>query len=184
MQLHKEGKDRDVTEMREQALELIEHPDRKGRNARQTMLMHKGGHGMGQTPEFPNKKEIEEGREGHETDFFVNTYGDGSYTTPTKSWCALGGIGGWVLAWNCGEEKKTCREEQHIAAPVNGQTGSSTRMEVAAWIAMMTKPMRFTYATDSASMLGKAVAILKAAKEVEDKEERGESVNKLKLKPF
>ena len=40
MLLHKPGKDRDVTEKREQALELIDHPERRGRNARQTMMMH------------------------------------------------------------------------------------------------------------------------------------------------
>ena len=62
------------------------------------MLMHKGGHGMGQTPIFPNQKEIEANMEGLEDDYYVNTYGDGSFTTPTKGWCALGGIGGWVFA--------------------------------------------------------------------------------------
>ena len=120
--------------------------------------------------------------EGLKDDYYVNTYGDGSSTTPAKGWCALGGIGGWIPAWNQGQEEKPSREEQHIAAPVNGQTGSSTRMELAVWIAMMTKPMRIMYATDSASMLGKAVALLQAAKEIEEKEERGETVNK--QKPF
>ena len=54
-------------------------------------------------------------------------------------------------------------------------------MELAAWIAVMTKPMRIMYATDSASMLGKAVALLKAAKEIEGKEKRGEKTNKHNL---
>ena len=57
--LHKPGKDADVTEKRQQALELIDHPERRGRNARQTMMMHKGGHGTGRTPDFPSRKEIE-----------------------------------------------------------------------------------------------------------------------------
>ena len=133
------------------------------------MLMHKGGHGTGQTPMFPSREEVEANMEVIQGDHYVTAYGDGSYTTPKISWCALGGIGGWIPAWNQGEEEKPSRMEQHIAAPVNGQTGSSTRIELAAWIAMLTQPIRTMYATDSASMLSKAQLLLQIAKEIEEK---------------
>lgn len=182
MSLHKSGKDADVTEKRQQALELIDHTERRGRNARQTMMMHKGGHGTGRTPEFPSREEIEANMEGLQVDHYVSTYGDGSFTTPEKGWCALVGIGGWIPAWNQGHEEKPSSKEKHIAAPANGQTGSSTRMELAAWIAMMTQPVRMMYATDSEGMLSKALMLLQAAKDIEEKEARGEKVDK--QKPF
>ena len=55
-------------------------------------------------------------------------------------------------------------------------------MELVAWIAMLTQPIRTMYATDSASMLSKAQMLLQAAKDLEEKEARGEQVNK--QKPF
>ena len=75
------------------------------------MLMHKGGHGTGQTPVFPSREEIEANMEGLQADHYVTTYGDGSFTTPEKGWCALGGIGGWIPAWNQGQEEKPSRME-------------------------------------------------------------------------
>ena len=77
-------KDAYVTEKRQQALELIDHPERRGRNARQTMMMHKGGHGTGRTPVFPSREEIDANVEGLQEDHYVSTYGNGSYTTPAK----------------------------------------------------------------------------------------------------
>ena len=70
------------------------------------------------------------------------------------------------------------REEQNIAASENGQTGSSTRMELAAWIVALSQPIRSCYATDSASMLGEALRLLQKAKETEQKEEEGKKVDK------
>ena len=30
----------------------------------------------------------------------IHVYGDGSYTTPTKWWAAMGGYGVWIPNWN------------------------------------------------------------------------------------
>ena len=58
MQLHKPGKDRKETDRREGALDIIDDPERGRRNARQTMLMHKGGHSTGVDPTFPGQNDI------------------------------------------------------------------------------------------------------------------------------
>lgn len=54
-----------------------------------------------------------------------------------------------------------------------GQTGSSTRQELTAWISSLTQPFRILYATDSAAMLSKAQALLKAVANNELREKAG-----------
>ena len=44
-----------------------------------------------------------------------------------------------------------------------GQTGTSTRQELTAWIRVLAIPCRNMYATDSASMMSKACKLIKAA---------------------
>ena len=44
-----------------------------------------------------------------------------------------------------------------------GQTGTSTRQELTAWIRVLAIPCRSMYATDSASMLNKALRLIQAA---------------------
>ena len=63
-QLTTPGKNADVTEARQEALEILEEPERGRKNARQTMLMHKQGHGTGTNPEFPTKLEIQQNMQG------------------------------------------------------------------------------------------------------------------------
>ena len=87
----------------------------------------------------------------------LDVYGDGSHTTPTKWWAALGGYGVWVPKWPGNEP---C--EKNIAGGAIGQAGSSTRQEITAWIMSLTLPIRSMYATDSASMLSKAKRMLTA----------------------
>ena len=132
-------------------------------------MMHKKGHGTGENPDAPTMKEIEEQMQGLSDDTYIDIYGDGSYTTPDKWWCALGGVGCWIPDWRKGDHHDAGREEQNIAASGNGQTGSSTRMELAAWIVALSQPIRSCYATDSASMLGKALHLLQKTKEAEQK---------------
>ena len=69
------------------------------------------------------------------------------------------------------------RMETNESAPSIGQTGSSTRMELVAWIIVLTKPVRSKYATDSKSMLDKAVFLLQQAERIEEKQRRGEKVS-------
>ena len=45
---------------------------------------------------FPGSDEIEANMQGHPGDYKVNIYGDGSFTSPTVWWAALGGFGIWV----------------------------------------------------------------------------------------
>ena len=68
------------------------------------MLMYKEAHGSGQDLDFPGAEEIEKNMEGHPEGHKVDIYGDGSHTSPTVWWAALGGFGIWVPDWNKGEE--------------------------------------------------------------------------------
>ena len=183
MTLHKPGRDAEETEKREMAMEIVDEMSSKGINARRTMLAYKGAHGTGINPTFPNKQDIEENMRGLPEDFMVEVFGDGSYTTPKKGWAAIGGQGIWIKDWNLPDEQKENRKEEDIAEPALGQVGSSTRQELAAWVIVLTKPYKSRYATDSASMLGKAMQLIKAAEEIEDKERRGIKVFN-RAKPF
>ena len=83
----------------------------------------------------------------------------------------------WVPEWNRNAGKLEERMEAILAGPALGQTGSSTRQELTAWILVLSLPLRSMYATDSASMLSKAKTLLTAAVSRQEKEERGEKVN-------
>ena len=106
----------------------------------------------------------------------VPIYGDGSFTTPKKWWSALGGFGIWIPEWNQEDEgddrqqqlqQKDARAESNVTGPALGQTGSSTRMELMAWLKVLPMPVRSMYATDSACMLGKAKKLIQAAEREE-----------------
>jgi len=171
--LHTPGTNAEETEKREMALEILEEPSRSRRNARRIMLEFKGAHGTGIDPDFPTEDQIKDNMQGHDDKFKVEVYGDGSYTTPTKWWAALGGQGAWVKDWNLPGEDKESRREEDIANPALGQNGSSTRQELAAWILVLTRPFRSRYSTDSASMKGKAEHIIRMATEIQKKESEG-----------
>ena len=59
-----------------------------------------------------------------------------------------------------------------------GQTGTSTRLELTAWIRVLAIPCRSCYATDSASMLNKARRLIKAAERDLAEEESGTVVKR------
>ena len=71
------------------------------------MFKHKEDHGSGENLEFLGSEEIEVNMQGHPSEYKVNIYGDGSYTSPTVWWAALGGFGIWVLKWNASIEQST-----------------------------------------------------------------------------
>ena len=79
---------------------VVEHPDRNGLNARQTMLKFKKAHGSGINLDYPDAAKIQEAMTGFDDNHKVPIYGDGSFTTPTKWWAALGGYGIWIPEWN------------------------------------------------------------------------------------
>ena len=144
------------------------------RNARQTMLKHKMAHGSGINPEIPTEKQVEDAMADFAEDYFVPAFGDGSLTTPKTWWAALGGYGVWIPGWNKQDENEASRKEEHIFGPTIGQTGSSTRHELMAWLVVLSKPIRTMYATDSAAMLCKAKQLLDkaAARQETKKKER------------
>ena len=96
-----------------------------------------------------------------------HAYGDGSHTTPTKWWAALGGFG---IRF---PKVSGSKEQLNMFGGAIGQTGSSTRQEFTAWISSLTQPFRILYATDSAAMLSKAQALLKAVANNELREKQG-----------
>ena len=59
-----------------------------------------------------------------------------------------------------------------------GQTGTSTRQEFTAWIRVFAIPCRSSYATDSASMMSKALKLIKAAERDLDEEEQGTQIKR------
>ena len=101
---------------------------------------------------------------------------------PTKWWAALGGVGVWAPDWNRNAVTSEAREDKKHSGGALGQTGTSTRQELTAWILAFSMPMRSMYATDSANMLAKAQMFLKAAKLREEIEAQGK--NALSRNPF
>ena len=65
MGLHKKGEHADATQGRKEAAQIVQDPQRDGRNARQTMLMHKQAHGSGVDLDFPDANQIEEAMRGY-----------------------------------------------------------------------------------------------------------------------
>ena len=94
-----------------------------------------------------------------------------------KWWASLGGSGLWIPDWNVQGEDKQERRERSLAIPAMGQFGSSTRQELAGWILALSIPVNSMYATDSASMLGKAEALLNVARKMKEDEAKGKKVN-------
>ena len=126
------------------------------------MLKHKMPHGSGIDPQFLTKRQIDIQMQSRSDDFFVEIFGDGSLTDPTCWWAALGGFGTWMPNWNLkGVQDPTQNETSSFGAAV-GQTGSSTRSELMAWLSVLALPIRSNYATDSAAMLGKALKLIEA----------------------
>ena len=121
LELSKGGADGEETRRRKDAIKLIDDPRRGNRNARQTMLKHKQAHGAGYMPTFPSEQEIAEAMEGFNDDHMVPAYGDGSQTTPSNWWAALGGYGAWIPNWNLPGQDEPQRTEQDICGPTIGQ---------------------------------------------------------------
>jgi len=85
----------------------------------------------------------------------------------------LGGFGIWAPDWNKGEERSEDRETTSYHRAAIGQTGTSTRQELTAWVRVLAIPCRSMYATDSASMLSKALRLIEAAERDPEEEAQG-----------
>jgi len=81
-------------------------------------------------------------------------------------------------AWNKQSEGLLHRNETSYHGPAIGQTLTSTRMELMAWIRALAIPMRSCYATDSASMMGKAIKLIKTVEDLEMQISNGKSISK------
>ena len=135
---------------------------------------------------------------GHTSDYKVNIYGDGSFTSPTVWWAALGGFGIWVPNWrvepqpphlpqleqsnSSSRSLEEMAEQQHLQQEPGsqqrlkddtsyygaalGQTGTSTRQELTALLRALAIPCKRVYATDSASMMSKALKLIEASEKV------------------
>ena len=112
-ELHTAGTNRDDTDARRAALEIIDDSEMQGLNARQILLKHKAAHGSGLDPSFPDGDEIKGCMSGYPPDHWVNIYGDGSYTSPTLWWAALGGYGIWMPKWPQDDQCETMGQVQH-----------------------------------------------------------------------
>ena len=60
-------------------------------------------------------------------------------------------------------QKQQLKEDAAYIGVALGQTGTSTRQELTAWLRVLAIPCRSLYATDSASMMSKALKLIKAA---------------------
>ena len=144
-ELQTPGSDARITEQREAASEICENPELEGYNARQIMLKHKGAHGSGTNLVFPGRDGIEGNMQGHPSEYKVNIYGDGSFTSPTVWWAALGGFGIWVPKWDTDHEHRTeatGNRQQHEQQTAHQQQRTSNRSygETAATRAADTAP--------------------------------------------
>ena len=105
----------------------------------------------------------------------INGYGDGAMKCPTSQWLALGGFG---VLWPharlnpCFEGSLPQAIHAHIEENqeggglwncMKGQLGSSTRMQLGAFLAALARNVPVHMGTDSQSMLNKALRMLKAA---------------------
>ena len=108
------------------------------------------------------------------------TYGTGLWgwqlDDPTNWWAGLGGYGAWIPNWNLPGQDEPHRNEQDLCGPTIGQTGTSTRHELMAWIAVLAKPTRTMFATDSVAMLSKAKQLLNKAAQREEARSKGKPV--------
>ena len=171
------GVNGDETRRKKEATKLIDHHKRGNRNARHTMLQQKQAHGGGCMPTFPTEQETTEAMEGYADDQMIQVYGDGSLTTPTNWWVALGGFGARIPNWNLPGQDEPHRIEQDRCGPTIGHTGTSTRHELMAWIAVLAKPIRTMYATDSVAMLIKAKQLMNNAEQREEARRKGKPVH-------
>ena len=179
-ELYTPGTDQQITDDRKQAIAILQEPGNKWLNARQILLKIKQAHGSGVDLTYPTKDQIEEAMEGYGEDVQVRIYGDGSVTSPTKWWAALGGYGVWMPAWNIHNESNPQRNETYYHGPAIGQTLTSTRFELMAWVRVLAIPIRSCYATDSASMLGKPIKLIKAVEDLETQIRDGKKASKTK----
>jgi len=168
VELHEQGKKEDDTKANKDALEIINNYENRWMNARQVLLKYKMPHGSGTNPQFPTRSQIEGNMQHRDQDFFVDIYGDGSLTDPTSWWAALGGFGTWMPKWCSADATEPSQNETSLFGAAVGQTGSSTRMELMAWLSVLAMPIRSNYATDSAAMLGKARRLIEAAAKQEE----------------
>ena len=74
------------------------------------------------------------------------------------------------------------RQDTTLHGAAIGQTGTSTRQELTAWIRVLAIPCRSCYATDSASMMKKALKLIAAAER--DMEENAKGIQIRRGNPF
>ena len=88
----------------------------------------------------------------------------------------MGGFGARIPDWNVTGQEEPHRYKQDLCGPTVGQTGTSTRHELMAWIAVLAKPIRTMFATDSAAMLIKAKQLIHKAEQREYSTSKGKPV--------
>ena len=160
LELHEQGKKEEDTKANKEALDIINDHTNRWLNARQVLLKYKMPHGSGTNPQFPTRRQIDIHMQGRDEGFHVEIFGDGSLTDPTCWWAALGGFGTWMPKWKLEGTNEPCQGETSSDGAAVGQTGSSTRTELMAWLSVLALPIRSNYATDSAAMLGKALKLI------------------------
>ena len=79
----------------------------------------------------------------------------------------MGGFGIWMPDWSTDGHQDPHREETSMYGPALGQTGSSTRQELMAWLRVLAIPIRSHYASDSKAVVVKANKLLEAARKQE-----------------
>ena len=94
---------------RQVAVDILGDPVVGGFNARHVMLKFKAAHGSGSDLTFPDADAINANMQDYPVDFKVDIYRDGSHTSPTVWWAALGGFGVWMFEW-ISPNQATCIE--------------------------------------------------------------------------
>lgn len=146
----------------------LEDAGEKGLDARQKMAQIKGAYGGGQDPTFP----IEVSGQVPEA---PNAYSDGGLMCPSEQWWSIGGYGLWWPGHSDDEQYRQQVINQQFThqdirdegiglwGKLLGQRNSSTRMELAGTIMAMGKAVPLRIASDSQSMIEKAMKLKQAA---------------------
>ena len=159
-----------INDIPELILQEVELAWRSNLKCRQYMACKRGQFGGGVDLQFPKNITNEAPAE-------INVYGDGSMKNPADQAWSLSGFGvWWPEAVDDAQFRESLPSQNYTFEEVNregigqwnalhGQCGSSTRMEVAAWLVALTRGVAVHMGSDSQSLITKANAMLKTLQE-------------------
>lgn len=144
----------------------------RARNARQYMAERKGGFGGGDHLISPDEQDIE-----GDMPEDINVYGDGSVKCPSTQHWSIAGFGLWwpgtsLQQADLADQMPPIRHVHQLEwgggvgqrNSMQGQCGSSTRMELVAWLGSLVRRAPIHMGSDSQALITKANIMMDAAR--------------------